>query len=197
MSHWGSREILTQRLQVRPWSETDAEAAMRIYSSPAIASWHSEGFTPPDNLAEMQAQLRRWIEEDGGSKGYVGHWAICTHGEGTVVGTAFLRRSPHGGGSPVLGWALDPAYWGHGYASEAGAALMRWAMHEAGEPEVFAILHSDNARAVRTAVRIGMERVPARGTLLDEDYLLFRVRHGELAWQDEPLANGRPGGTSS
>ena len=57
---------------------------------------------------------------------------------------------------------------------------MRWAIHERGVPEVFALVQPDNARAAATAQRMGMEWVTELGHLAQGRYQVFRLRHGGL-----------------
>ena len=77
-----------------------------------------------------------------------------------------------------------PPLRGNGYATEAGGALIRWAMHEHGVLEVFAIVQPDNVRAVATAKRIGMEWVTELGHLPQGRYQAFRIRHADLDYHD-------------
>lgn len=178
-----SRVIETERLVLRPWRRDDVSAAVRIYGDPDVRAWRSPGVVPPDT-PEVEERLRRWVQEAGDDRGCAGHWAIVETASSAVVGTVFLEPSPHGGGSIVLGWALERSVRGRGYASEAGDALARWAMHERGAIEVFAILPPENGAAIRTAVRIGMEQISEVGVLPGGRHHLFRLRHGDLALEE-------------
>jgi RimJ/RimL family protein N-acetyltransferase len=58
-------------------------------------------------------------------------------------------------GQPELGWALIRAHWGHGYATEAAAAIREWA-HECRSIErLVSLISSDNVRSQRVAERLG------------------------------------------
>ena len=57
-----------------------------------------------------------------------------------------------------IGWALHPQAWGHGYATETGLALARWAFSQ-GIEQVIALVRPANTRAAATVDRIGMEWV--------------------------------------
>jgi len=50
---------------------------------------------------------------------------------------------------------LNRQAWGHGYATEAGLALARWAFGQ-GIEQVIALVRPANTRAVATVRRIGM-----------------------------------------
>jgi RimJ/RimL family protein N-acetyltransferase len=56
---------------------------------------------------------------------------------------------------PELGWALIRAHWGHGYATEAAAAIRDWG-HEARSIErLVSLITPDNLRSQRVAERLG------------------------------------------
>jgi RimJ/RimL family protein N-acetyltransferase len=105
-----------------------------------------------------------------------------------VVGGISLAHVPSPDGSVTLRSELAPSWWGNGYASEAGEALVHWAMHEASVIDVFALVQPDNARAAATAERIGMEWELD----LDSGLRVFRIRHGDLDCVD-PLDPAGPG----
>jgi RimJ/RimL family protein N-acetyltransferase len=57
-----------------------------------------------------------------------------------------------------LGWCLDPAYQGRGYATEAVAALMRLCFEDLGLRRVTANCFADNEQSWRLMERLGMRR---------------------------------------
>ena len=98
--------------------------------------------------------------------------------DGQVIGGATLLPLPPDEEFEI-GWQLQPRAWGHGYASEAGVRLARWAF-EQGIEQVVALVRPANTRAVATVRRIGMEWVGEtekyHGLRLQE----FRLRPGDL-----------------
>ncbi len=63
-------------------------------------------------------------------------------------------------GTVEIGWRLAPAFWGMGYASEAGRALLAHAFGPLGLREVVSFTVHDNERSVAVMRRIGMRRDP-------------------------------------
>ena len=57
-----------------------------------------------------------------------------------------------------LGWAFDPAYSGHGYATEAVRELLRYCFEELGLRRVTANCFLDNVSSWRLMERVGMRR---------------------------------------
>jgi [ribosomal protein S5]-alanine N-acetyltransferase len=178
--------LITERLIVRPWKVSDATSAFAIFSAPRVARWLAPAFSVPDSSEAMRSLLLRWQEEDMSGSSSVGHWALQTRKEAALVGGLSLQYVPADGESVSIAWVLAPSCWGKGYAAEAGEALIRWAMHERGVREIFAVLQPDNTRAVATAKRIGMDWVAERGHLNSGRFQVYRLRHADLG-------NERPG----
>ena len=90
-----------------------------------------------------------------------------TDGDRQVVGQAglmiFDRRgwtpstwaSAGSEAQPELGWALLRAHWGHGYATEAAAAIRDWAYASRSIDVLVSLISPDNVRSQRVAERLG------------------------------------------
>ena len=179
-----SRLIKTPRLVLRPWKGTDVEDAAAVYTAPAVTRWLTPHFGAVDTPERVRIALSQWQDEACVDPGHEGHWAVLRSDTTDVVGGLSLQYVPTGGESLTIAWALAPDAWGRGYATEAGDALIRWAMHEEGAIEVFAIVQPDNDRAARTAKSIGMEWVTEIGDLINGRYAVYRIRHGDLDYED-------------
>lgn len=67
-----------------------------------------------------------------------------------------------------LGWRLRRESWGHGYATEAAAELLRSGLTTAGLDRLVSVRHTDNARSERVMDKLGLRfdfqpAVPATG----------------------------------
>jgi RimJ/RimL family protein N-acetyltransferase len=84
-----------------------------------------------------------------------GWWAVEEKRTGQLVGNvgAFFREE-----SPVmeLGWNTYRAFWGQGFANEAAAAALHYALEIRGEPKVRALISPANASSLRVARRLGL-----------------------------------------
>jgi RimJ/RimL family protein N-acetyltransferase len=56
---------------------------------------------------------------------------------------------------PELGWALMRPHWGHGYATEAAAAIRDWAYQSRSIDRLVSLISPDNVRSQRVAERLG------------------------------------------
>ena len=79
----------------------------------------------------------------------------------------------------AIGWQLNPAVWGQGYAAEAGHAAAHHAF-ETGVDELFAVVRPRNTRGARTATSIGMEWVGETEKYYDLRLQVYRLRKGDL-----------------
>ena len=94
--------------------------------------------------------------------GIVGHWALRGYGFFSVIekeSGAWLGRIgpwfPHGWPQPEVGWSLNRASWGRGYATEAAAATMDYVFDELGWRDVIHLIHADNAASQAVAAKLG------------------------------------------
>ena len=55
-----------------------------------------------------------------------------------------------------IGWRLGRASWGHGYATEAAAAALRFGFEECGLERIISIRHVANARSARVMAKPGL-----------------------------------------
>ncbi len=105
----------------------------------------------------MRLVLQQWAAEDARLVSPAGRWAVELRENGQLIGGATLLPLPPDDEFEV-GWQFRPDAWGHGYATETGRALARWAF-EQGIEQVIALVRPANERAVAMMGRIGMQWV--------------------------------------
>lgn len=171
--------LRTERIRVRDWAADDAEAALAIYGQPEVAHWLTPAMQRVEDTAEMVAVLQAWIEAQSELTPPLGRWAIERQVDGTVIGGLAIQWLPPGDEDLELSWQLRPDSWGHGYATEAGRAVIRWAFTE-DVNELFAIARPNNRRAIATAERLGMSWVGETTKYYDLRLQVYRVRPSDL-----------------
>ena len=174
-----AREMRTDRLLLRPWQEDDAEAALEVYGADDVARWLSPAMDRAPDVAAMRLLLQQWVAEDARQVPPAGRWAVEQRADKRVVGGAVLLPLPPGDEDLEMGWQLNPDVWGHGYATEAGHALARWAFSQ-GVDEVLAVVRPANKRAEGAARRLGMEWVGETEKYYDLRLQVFRLRPADL-----------------
>jgi RimJ/RimL family protein N-acetyltransferase len=172
-------QLVTDRLFLRPWQVDDAPAALRSYGDAEIARWLSPTMDQVTDEGGMRVVLQQWIAEDTRMLTPAGRWAIELRDSGELIGGATLL--------PLLpddeyemGWQLERARWGHGYATEAGLAVAQWAFGQ-GLEQVIALVRPTNSRAEATVRRLGMEWVGETEKYHHLRLQEFRLRPADLA----------------
>jgi RimJ/RimL family protein N-acetyltransferase len=174
-----AQRLITERLVLRPWQTDDAHAALGAYGEADVARWLTPAMDRVPDDAAMRLVLQQWAAEDARMVTPAGRWAV-EHGENTqLIGGATLLPLPPDDEFEI-GWQLRRDAWGHGYATEAGLALARWAF-EQGIEQVIALVRPANARAVATVRRIGMQWVGETEKYHSLRLQQYRLRPADLA----------------
>ena len=83
---------------------------------------------------------------------------IIERSSNTVIGSINLKGAPDSEGDVEVGWGLNEGYRGQGYATEAAAAVIRWAFEQPGVRSISATVPDDNDASQRVARRLGLTR---------------------------------------
>jgi RimJ/RimL family protein N-acetyltransferase len=150
--------LLTERLRLRAATQADLDACHAMWSDPDLRRPPN---MPPPTREESWARMLR-------STGLwpllgFGFWLIEEKASGRVVGDigALVREremTPPLGDDPELGWSLAPAVHGHGYASEALAAVLAWMDENVRAPRYVCIIDPDNLPSLRLASKFGFRQ---------------------------------------
>ena len=164
----------TERLELRPPTEADLDAVLTWRHHPAVTRWLLR--THVDPVAYREAWRR-------GADDPLDH-AVVAVADGEVVGTLSLEvgdgmgqgeESPARGSEGLLGYLLDPAHHGKGYATEMVGAALDLAFGALGLHRVTAGCFADNVASWRVMEKAGMRR---------EQHGLRDSWHAELGWLD-------------
>jgi ribosomal-protein-alanine N-acetyltransferase len=76
----------------------------------------------------------------------------------TVVGSINLKGPPDADGDVEIGWGVIENVRRKGYATEASAAVLKWAVQQPGVRSISATIPDDNYPSQRLATRLGLIR---------------------------------------
>ena len=112
--------IETERLLLRPFVESDAEALFACCRNPNIGN--NAGWQPHASLEESREVLRSVFLSQKGV------WAITLKDNGQLIGSIGIIADPRRENPQVrmLGYWLDEAQWGKGYMTEAVKAVLNY-----------------------------------------------------------------------
>lgn len=172
----------TRRLAIRPWRLEEAPRLLDILGRVEVVRWLSDG--EPVLMKDLGEAEQRIADYTALAEPPRGFWAIEVRATGVVVGSVLLLAVPNAENDEVqIGWHLHPDSWGHGYATEAAAAVLEYGLAQ-GLPQVLALTHLDNYPSQDLARRLGMEELGETDQWYDEPSMLFRVRR--------PVGRGGP-----
>src|SRR5438552_12668462 len=83
---------------------------------------------------------------------------IVERSSNTVIGSINLKGPPDADGNVEIGWGLNENARRKGYATEASAAVINWAINQRGVTSVSATIPAENCASQRLAARLGLIR---------------------------------------
>ena len=142
--------IETERLILRPWQVSDAEALYAYASDPAVgppAGW------PPHTSVENSREIIKGVLSERET------YAICLK-SGKPVGSIGLRLN---GSTDMtdrddeceLGYWIGKPFWGQGLVPEAARALLRYAFEQLGMRAVWCGYYEGNDKSRRVQEKLG------------------------------------------
>ncbi|TDR36683.1 RimJ/RimL family protein N-acetyltransferase [Tahibacter aquaticus] len=158
----------TPRLRLRTVRRDDLAAIYALHADPrAMRYWSCAPWTQAQQAEDWFAQRARQGETEE-----IWPWGISRIGADTLIGlvTVFaVNRSQH---RAEIGYLLDPAHWGKGYAREALRAALAYGFEALQLLRVEADIDPRNEASCRLVEKLGFRR---------EGYLRERWRvNGEI-----------------
>lgn len=165
--------VRTARLSIRPATPDDVDATWAFRRLPEVCEWVTH--LPPDR----DAYAAMFVDPDRLSK------TLVVERDSTVIGDLMLAIGDAWAQAEIaeraartqaeLGWTLDPAHAGQGYATEAVGELIRICFEDLGLRRVIALCFADNEASWRLMERVGMRR---------EEHTVRDSLHRSGAWLD-------------
>ena len=150
--------IETERLTLRRLTDSDRDTVARWNADPEYTRYLAGVQTREQSDEQYARWARHWDEHGFGVLGV--EWKETGELVGRV-GPQFHRYWPQ---DPEVGWAFDPAGWGRGLATAAGAAAVAWAFGELGYTRLVSITTEANTASRNVMAKLGFrlhERVPS------------------------------------
>jgi len=168
--HWPKH---TERLTLRPATTDDLKALWQIRRQESVGRWMTSASTDWDRFVEVV-----------GTEDRMGKTLVMER-DGVVIGDLMIAPEDPWAQAEVthlavgvqaeIGWCLDPAAEGQGYATEAVREVIRICFEELGLRRVIAICFAANEPSWRLMERVGMRR---------EVYAVKESLHRSGEWMD-------------
>ncbi len=144
-------EILTERMILRRWKDSDAEDLYKYACDPDIGP--AAGWPVHRSVEESREVIRSVLSADE-------TYAICLKGDSRPIGSVGLKL---GGSTDLtdrddeceLGYWIGKPFWGQGMMPEAVEALMRHAFLDLGMQKVWAGYYEGNEKSKRVQEKCG------------------------------------------
>lgn len=140
--------LVSNRIGFRYWHQDDLHLALNLWGDRQVTRLISkEGL----NLSQVKERLDR--ELAAARDHHMQYWPVFRLTDGAHLGCAGLR--PFAPSRAELGVQLKPQFWGEGYATEAGAAVIKYAFQENIADCLFAGHHPDNQASRNALLKLG------------------------------------------
>ena len=144
----------TDRLRLRPYTPDDVEATFAYYGDPQVSRYLlCEAFTLDDARRAVDKRQGQTHPLEAGDS-----LALVVEYRGRLVGDLTLKLLGEETSIGEIGWCFHPSHAGHGFATEAAAALLDVAFEHYGLHRVKAEMDARNASSARLCERLGMIR---------------------------------------
>ena len=143
-------ELFTERLYLRRPVEADASSVISIAGDWEVARRLAR-IPHPYTESDFRFFMDRVVACEP-------TWGIVLRGTSELIGVIGL--APHGESqSAELGFYVGRRYWGQGFATEAGRAIVRAALDVTGYARLTSGYHADNQASGRVLTKLGFKLI--------------------------------------
>jgi ribosomal-protein-alanine N-acetyltransferase len=141
--------IETRRLVIRQFQSDDWQHVHSYLADPAVMAY----IVTEDPYTKAQA--REFVARNSGEEAKA--LAVTLKAGGILIGHLVFRPwlAPQ---TYEIGWTINKAYHGQGYATEAASALLQYAFAELKLHRVISVCQPENTASYRVMEKIGMRR---------------------------------------
>lgn len=144
--------LTTDRLTLRAFGAEDVDNLFALYGNPDVVRYLYDEVVERTAIPTRLAGYTATLPLDG-------EWlSLAMDHDGRFVGQASVcfRSAEHR--QAEIGYILDPAANGYGYATEASARMMQLAFEELGVHRVVGRIEARNSASERVLQRLGMRK---------------------------------------
>jgi ribosomal-protein-alanine N-acetyltransferase len=147
--------VLTERLLLRDYEESDWEAIREIDSDPEVQRYRGGELVSEERTREY-LRWTKTLSQDPRRRHYP--FAICLRGEERLIGSCWLNITSPELREAELAYQMNRSFWGQGYVTEAARAVLAFGFDELKLHRVWAKCVAENAGSWRVMEKLGMRR---------------------------------------
>ena len=148
--------LTTSRLILRDYKIDDWVAVHEYAQVPEFSQYDVWG---PNTEKDSQEFVASMVREAKSEPRFRFQYAVCLRDGGRLIGGAGLRRETESSGIANFGYAINPAFQGLGYATEATYALLEFGFGKLELDVVYATCDLENRPSYRVMEKLRMRRV--------------------------------------
>lgn len=153
--------IETDRLVIRLFRESDADAMFDVWGDPQVMRYIPSGpYQRPEDIRPRLERLARFHEHGGRSL-----WAVCLRRPteesmwDRPIGAVGIVPVAWEGPETELAFHLAREFWGLGLATEAGAACLAYGFVELGLDRIIGLTFRQNTASHHVLRKLGMSEL--------------------------------------
>jgi RimJ/RimL family protein N-acetyltransferase len=165
--------LQTERLTIRQWKTEDAAALWKIMSDNQVH--HFTGDTPW-TLKRTINYILFMLEQNFHSLELF-HGACILRESQTLIGLTGLN--PYLEKQPEIEWQFGTPFWGKGYATEIGKAVITGAFATTDIEAIYGMANPKNKGSLRVMEKIGMTRLGLQDFRGEQD-MFFKIDRSSM-----------------
>lgn len=145
--------LATKRLLLRAFTPADVDAVHAYHSLETVARYQ---MWEPRTRDQVAAELAKSMSPPSQTQSM--SYAVTLRQNGALIGDVVLMHRDLEARQAEIGYSFNPEFGGHGYATEAAAALLELGFGELKLHRIFGRCDARNTPSWRVMERIGMRR---------------------------------------
>lgn len=144
------KKIITERILMRQFNENDMEELYEIVKKNEVGQWLGlgKGMTIDETKDYLDKIISHWTTHN------FGVWAIINLSNDEIIGHCGFRHIDDTEDIEII-YLLDPEYWGHGFATEAGKAAIQYALRILKVNNLTARVRNNNSKSKNVIDKLG------------------------------------------
>lgn len=151
-------QINTEHLTLRSFCESDSEAMYRIQSNPEMTKYSPDEPWKSIDEGKEFIKLTQWLYESEYST-FRYFFAVIEKENNILIGYCGIGGIQYDHAENEVFYGISEEYWGRGYATECGKAMLQYGFIQLGLLKVIGAVHIGNLASIKVLEKIGLKRI--------------------------------------
>lgn len=146
------RSVITDRLLLRKVEQTDAPFILKGLSNDVLTKYMLIHYY---SLDEVQEQMDYYANHYKNNTGY--YWLMQCLQTGAEIGVIGINNLSSIHKKAEIGFWSLPEFWGKGYTTEAGKAVLQFCFHQLQLNRIEATVETENPASIAAIQKLGLQ----------------------------------------